>query len=250
VRLQVGKRVFAPHLTGTLATILLLPCLVGLGVWQLDRASEKRALLREFARGEHDTRSVETPREIDSQPRYQRIYLQGHYDPDRQILLDNMPSSRGQPGYHVLTPFVIDAGRSILLVDRGWVPLGATRDELPDIDVSDTARDVTGRLDTLPEPGVRLGTAPEIADGQWPRVFNYPTHDDLVAVYGHGLDERILLLDADDNDGFERIWQGRFGFGPERHLGYAVQWFALAITLLVIYVAVNTKTPADTETVE
>jgi surfeit locus 1 family protein len=38
------------------------------------------------------------------------------------------------------------------------------------------------------------------------------------------------------------------GFPPMRHIGYAVQWFALALTLFVIYVVTNTRRDADAAT--
>jgi surfeit locus 1 family protein len=50
----------------------------------------------------------------------------------------------------------------------------------------------------------------------------------------------IVLLDQTEPFGFERIRQ-RNEFGPERHVGYAVQWFGLALTVLIIYFVVNFK---------
>jgi len=64
---------------------------------------------------------------------------------------------------------------------------------------------------------------------------------ELQQMYGPQLQERVILMDADAPDGFERVWQINVGFGPERHLGYAVQWFALAAAVLIIYVVVNLK---------
>jgi surfeit locus 1 family protein len=69
--------------------------------------------------------------------------------------------------------------------------------------------------------------------------MNFPTHAQLEDAYGRRLGARVLLLDPDMPDGFERRRQPTSGFGPERHLGYAVQWFALAATLVAIYVGVN-----------
>jgi surfeit locus 1 family protein len=39
------------------------------------------------------------------------------------------------------------------------------------------------------------------------------------------------------------VWRPAVGFGPERHLGYAIQWFALAIALLVIFISLSFKHP-------
>ena len=51
-----------------------------------------------------------------------------------QVLLDNMPSATGVAGYRVLTPWRLEAGQW-LLVDRGWIAMGATREQLPDVRV-------------------------------------------------------------------------------------------------------------------
>ena len=53
-------------------------------------------------------------------------------------------------------------------------------------------------------------------------------------------------MDVDNADGFERRWQIKQGFGPERHIAYAVQWFGFAITLCIIYIVVNLKRETNT----
>ena len=51
----------------------------------------------------------------------------------------------------------------------------------------------------------------------------------------------VLLLDNEEPDGYLRDWQPLVGFGPERNVGYAVQWFGLAAALLIIYLTVNSR---------
>jgi surfeit locus 1 family protein len=75
-------------------------------------------------------------------------------------------------------------------------------------------------------------------------LLNYPTLAELRALYGEKLLPRIVLLDAVESDGFERNWSARYNFsdfGPDRHIGYAVQWFGLALGLLIIYLFVSLK---------
>jgi len=211
-----------------------------LGVWQLHRADEKQALIDQFESGRQQTVTL-TAGNADSLPRYQRVELSGRYDGQHQVLLDNMPSERGQPGYRVLTPVALEQG-GWLLVDRGWLPLGATRSELPDTAVGDNERVIAGRLDDLPEPGVRLGdNAPPDPAASWPRVLSFPRYEELVRALDRPLQRRIVLLDATQPDGYERIWQAHFGFGPERHIAYAAQWFALGVAALVIYLMMSFK---------
>ena len=84
---------------------------------------------------------------------------------------------------------------------------------------------------------------------RWPRVLNFPEHAQLEQALQRRLASRILLLDPEVDDGFERVWTQHAEFGPDRHIAYAVQWFALAATMLIVYLALNLKRrqPNDSE---
>jgi surfeit locus 1 family protein len=240
VTLRLGNRQFKPALLGTALALAGVALGVRLGMWQIDRALQKTALIAQFEKGAATTVDLDAANGA-ALPRYQRVHFSGHYDARHQVLLDNMPSQQGQAGFRVLTPMEL-AGGGWLLVDRGWVPMGATRSELPATDVAETSREIFGRLDDLPEPGVRLsGQAADGLPTTWPQVMNFPRHDDLERVLGRPLQARIVRLDAAQPDGYERAWTPSFGFGPQRHLGYAVQWFALAVAVVVIYLVLSFK---------
>ena len=203
-----------------------------LGLWQLGRAEEKRAIFAAYALS-----TAEQIREglggVDaSEQRYQLLRLQGHYDPGHQVLLDNM-SHVGQPGYHVLTPF-ITAGGSVL-VNRGWVPADGDRRLLPNIRVSGEPRTLTGRIDRLPRPALRLAGATDNSGLPWPRRLLFPTTEEIAAQTGYALRDFQLLLNAAETDGFVREWRPAL-MEPETHLGYAIQWFGLATTVVLIFV--------------
>jgi len=235
-----APRRFAPPAWAVLLTAVALAAFVSLGTWQLGRAREKRGLVEEFAAGGRDTVEA-SGLDLGGLPRYQRVRLLGAYDPSRQVLLDNMPSAAGRPGYRVLTPLRRADGRGWVMVDRGWVPLGASREALPDVAVGAGERELSGVLDVLPEPGLRLGPAAAPGATGWPRLLLFPTEADLESALGLELETRIVLLDADRPDGYERSWRPATGFGPERHLGYALQWFAFAVVAVVIFIALNLR---------
>jgi len=238
-----APRRFAPPAWAVLLTAVALAAFVSLGTWQLGRAREKRGLVAEFAAGSRDTVEA-SGLDLGGLPRYQRVRLLGAYDPSRQVLLDNMPSAAGRPGYRVLTPLRRADGRGWVMVDRGWVPLGTSREALPDVAVSAGERELSGVLDVLPEPGLRVGPAAAPGATAWPRVLLFPTEADLESALGLELETRIVLLDADLPDGYERSWRPATGFGPERHLGYALQWFAFAVVAVVLFIALNLRRPA------
>ena len=240
--IRIGSRIFAPRLFTTLLAIALIVFLVSLGRWQLRRADEKRALFDSFAAG------TDAPLPIDLRTppvrRYRHIEADGHYDQSRQILIDNMVDAE-RAGYFVITPFAL-AGGGWVLVNRGWVPLGKSRAERPSIPVAGDTRMVHGRADHMPSPGIQMGTKAQLAP-PYPVVAAFPSRDEIA----HLLQETswttatdLVLLDPGEPDGYVRHWSPP-GFPPMRHIGYAVQWFALALTLLVLWVVTNLRRPDD-----
>jgi len=238
VSITIGSRIFAPRPLMTLLTLVLLALLISLGRWQLRRADEKRVLYDSFASGSDATRPIEaaTP----PLPRYQHLAAAGHYDDSRQVLIDNMVESE-QAGYFVITPFELQGGGWIL-VNRGWVPVGASRAQLPAIPVNAQARTLHGRADNLPSPGIQLGTRGVLAP-PYPVVASFPTHEEIAALLKEARWARaadLILLDPGEPDGYVRRWSPP-GFPPMRHIGYAVQWFGLATALFVIYIVTNSR---------
>jgi surfeit locus 1 family protein len=238
VSIKVGSRIFAPHPLVTLLTLALLALLLSLGRWQLRRADEKQALYDSFASGGDATRTIRgaTP----PLPRYQHVEASGHYDDTRQVLIDNMVESQ-QAGYFVITPFELKDGGWIL-VNRGWVAVGASRAQRPSIPVDAQSRTVHGRADKLPSPGIQLGTRAQLTP-PYPVVAGFPTHEEVAALLKEpnwANAAELILLDPGEPDGYVRHWSAP-GFPPIRHVGYAVQWFGLAAALFVIFIVTNSR---------
>jgi surfeit locus 1 family protein len=240
-------------------------------VWQWDRAAYKRGLLAAYAeQGARKPVSLDAllrDPTLESLPPYLRVTATGHYDPARQILLEDM--TRGEEvGYEVLTPFMMQGG-VIALVDRGWIPVaeddvqgstsaaggrGATTvapgavniGSLPDIAVSDAPRQLQAVIGTLPVPGLRLGQPAKPAAG-WPKLLFYPVTADLVPLYGPKLMTPVLHLDPSEPDGYGRELTLDVGFPPERHLAYAFQWVMLALAVFAVWLVVNFRRRKQTE---
>lgn len=226
---------FRPGGVGTLLLLLLLPAFLGLGLWQLQRADSKAAQFEAFRARAASPTLIGWPE--DDLPRYSHVQLAGRFVPGQQFLLDNM-THEGRQGYHVLTPFVLLHEPRWLLVNRGWIPADAARVQVPDVEVADNHRNVAGQLDLLPRPGLDLGSAPTA--GAWPQVVFFPDMAELAARLEHPLLGYQLLLDADQPEGFVRQWGPR-SMAPEKHLGYAVQWFGFAAALVVMYVVLGVR---------
>lgn len=237
--MRIGPFLFRPRLVPSLAVLALLPLLLGLGVWQLDRAEQKREMMRsQEAGGQSATLDLNEALPPYEAAEHRRAVARGRYDADRQFLLDNQVRD-GRAGYHVITPLRLDGRQGAILVDRGWVPAPVKREKLPDVAVADGPRTVRGQIGDGPSVGIRMGEA--ATGSRWPRRVAYMDYAYMDEALPYPLQARYLIeLAPSAPNGYVREWR-RVEFGPERHVGYAVQWFALAGALVVIYLVVNTK---------
>jgi surfeit locus 1 family protein len=160
------------------------------------------------------------------------------------ILVDNQ-SLRGQAGYKVLTPLWVDHNQALILVDRGWIPLGKNRANLPTLPPIVGKVDIQGRL-YQPVQGFKLpvkhrAEASHVSD-VWPlRVLGIDLRT-LGQTLGHTLYPLILRLEPGDTLGFEIVpFAIQQGMPASKHLGYAWQWFMMALTVVIYYGVINTS---------
>jgi surfeit locus 1 family protein len=222
------------------ALLLLGALFASLGAWQLRRAETSRATFASFAASAAEAPLTVLPNDLDGAQRFRRIEVGGEYVPEPQLLLDNMLHN-GNAGYHVITGLRVPERRELVLVNRGWVPVGTDRSALPDVAVDAMPRRLVGRLERLPRPGIRLGAAAPNSADVAAVVMQYPTAADVERVLGAPVLDYQLLLDPDESNGYVRDWRAP-GMQPERHLSYAGQWFALAIGAGAAGVVVGWKT--------
>lgn len=238
---QVGRYRFAPAFWPSLVFAAVFPFLLSLGFWQMDRAVAKQALVEQRA-----ARELPPPLMLDAgmrltgDDRYRAAQVRGQYDDEQQWLLDNRVYA-GLPGYHVFTPFRIegDAAPS-LLVNRGWVSVGETREFLPLLPVPADTVTLVGRLDSPASVGLVIGDVPleSIADRVLVQSLDIAA---LADARDMTLLPYALVIDEGQPGSLQYDWSPIPPMGPEKHLGYAVQWFGLAVALLIIYVGVNTR---------
>lgn len=208
------------------AGVALIVLFVSLANWQLERAAEKEALAALF---EPDATPVAW-RAGEPYTLFTPLTVSGRYLAGQQLLIDNIIEN-GRVGYYVITPFETTGGR-LLLVNRGWLSKEQWGERLPLIDVDDGERTIAARAGRLPRVGLRPDIA--IEDGQdWPKRAVYPRLVDIETELGRDLSMPLLLLDPAAADGFARNWAPP-ATGSRMHYGYAFQWSALALTVLVI----------------
>lgn len=211
---------------------LAMTLFVSLGTWQLWRAEQRAASFDRFAQaGERSALTVPIDAGQFEEYRYRWLELRGRFLSTRQILLDSM-THEGRIGYQVLTPFQLDGNEPWLLVNRGWIPADPERLQLPVVDVSEETRVIRARIDALPRPGLTFRDR-GVSAGDWPQVLLFPNFAELEMRLEHSLRHYQLLLSPVAADGFVRVWQPR-AMPPERHIGYAIQWYSFAFVLGVI----------------
>ena len=192
-----------------MVTLLLLPVFTALGLWQLERAEQKRALVEHYeARSEDPPLHLSGTQRDAEHLRNRRILARGHYDARHQLLLDNQ-IHRSRPGYHVLTPFRLEGDNVSVLVNRGWVSLGATRDQLPDVHVSQDPRTIAGKVHIPSAPPLLLGESGDTVPG-WPKVIQWIDHAALERRLETLLLPFTLRLSPHSVDGYVRDWNPRY----------------------------------------
>ena len=215
---------FVPPVAGVLAFVTF----VSLGNWQLDRAAEKETLAELFA----DDAPAAPLGELEDPELYRWAKTEGRFLTDRQILVDNIVRE-ARLGYFVITPFEVSRNAPLLLINRGWVEKAAVDSQAVSLDVDGARAAVRGRIGNLPRVAIRGGDGFADSGDDWPRKAVYPTPEEVARELDRDVEPFALLLDPADDRGFQRNWAPVVS-GPETHYGYAFQWFAMAMAVLVI----------------
>lgn len=227
---------FRPGLRITVLVAVLVPTAIALGFWQLDRAAQKQAL-EEARLASYGALPIDEA-ELSAAGDFARVRLTGHYDSAHQFFVDNR-TRHGMSGYIVVTRFDTVGGRSVL-VNRGWIAARQLREEMPVA----PPPDVEVRIDTTRWPNVRKSIAgsTDTWEETWPKRVQYLDIERMAAASGAMPTE--LRLDDGQAGSLEPIIIGE-EMTPARHLGYAVQWFGLAVAVTIAFVVLGFKHGKD-----
>lgn len=229
----------------TLVFLGLLSLLLSLGAWQLSRAHQKRDFLQQQAQSQTlETARLSTAIGNNADTlRYRKLEVTGHYDVNHQFLIDNQISA-GKVGYFVLTPFILQGEKKAVLVNRGWIALNSDRSHLPDVSMVAEPTVISGRANNFPSVGIKIAGA-EIPTDTNPSVVQVVNSEILAKKLGYLLFDFQLELNKELPNGFKREWHTTTLMLPEQHTAYAVQWFALALTLTVLFIVYSFKNTHD-----
>jgi surfeit locus 1 family protein len=216
----------------TIAAVAGIAATLALGQWQLGRGRQKDTLQAAIDQRE----AMEPlPPQISllaanpSSFMHRRVVVRGTWDAQHTVFLDNR-QMRGAPGFYVVTPLRLEGSDRAVLVQRGWAPRNfEQRDRLPPVTTPSGIVELEGRI---APPPARLYEFK--AEERGPIRQNLDLAS-FRAETGLPLLDVSVVQAGPASEGLLRDWP-RVSAGSERNYGYAVQWWALAALIAVLYV--------------
>ncbi|VAW51745.1 Cytochrome oxidase biogenesis protein Surf1, facilitates heme A insertion [hydrothermal vent metagenome] len=240
---------FNPGVFSTFITLVFLYTMISLGFWQLDRAEFKDTLQQKIEQRKNLSAVGLSELPILSEDRrYMPVTLTGKYDTQHSFLLDNK-TLNGHVGYHVFTPFIMSDNKAVLIA-RGFVEMGKTREQLPILVTPVDTIQIKGLIDLPPSRTIVLADNVQQTE-RWPVLLQYVDFAELEQILGYNLYDMMLWLDeskskdSQNNDekksGIYKYDLPTLNLNSAKNNGYAFQWFAMSLALFIIYIVVNSK---------
>jgi len=197
-----------------LAAMILL--FLSLGIWQMNRAHEKSLLMEQI----ESNQKIHSSRVSLHPTQFTRIELEGEYD--GQFYWWDNRTSHGRAGYELLVLLKISNSEySQALVNLGFVADTMSRTQLPDVP-------------HIPKQ-LFWQTQVRSIDLHWLQsqlVSDTLPIDQIAPV--------LFELEAGQPFGQQSNWHP-IKISPQKHMAYAVQWFSLAITLILANIVLIVK---------
>src|SRR5262245_12452006 len=203
---------------------------IALGHWQAGRAAEKRALGVELERTLRSPPLEIGPDLVVAESLlFKHVAARGRLVDEHTVYLDNRLRG-GRPGYGVVTPLRLDG--TCVLVNRGWVPAGKSRDVIPDVPAPGGEVRVEGLALAHVAHVLELGRA---AGGKVRQNLDIGSFEKET---GLRLQPIVIEQHSSAPDGLLREWP-RPDAGIEKHQSYALQWYSLAGLAVVLFVVLS-----------
>lgn len=223
-----------------LCVLLLLGLLIKLGFWQLDRAKQKRQI-----EGIQQSKRLANPVPLESliSDNYStlkdtKVMLEGSYDNEKSILISNQ-LFQNQPGYEVITAFTLQSNNEVVLVSRGWIAADLNNKQLPGIESIIEPQKLTGEIHIPPKNAFFL---PQqlVTPINWPLRIHHFDSDEISQLFNKPVFPFVVRLDQSSTGVLQRHWRVK-RLSAQNSVSYAIQWFGMALILVVITIVKNTN---------
>lgn len=238
-----------------LCAVMTCGMFVNLGLWQLDRAAEKRAREQAWEQTQSApaidyTELADSSAGVDGPDSHERLLmragqpvrLRGEFMDSRVSFLVMYQFHQGRGGFEVVTPFRPEGREELVLLSRGWLPAPEQggRPEIPPV------RPETGASSGSAEGGTRSGIevrarlhVPElppargsVVDDNWPLRVPGLHPGQAGELLGENVYPRVLRLMEGEPGLLQAHWQEP-EFGRRMHYGYAAQWFVFTVLVVL-----------------
>jgi cytochrome oxidase assembly protein ShyY1 len=209
-----------------------------LGQWQLHRAAYKQAIEDKIVAREAQVPVTLGTGTLDiDKLEYRRVKVVGELVRGWPVYLENRPNN-GVPGFYLLMPLKIDGTGMHVLIARGWFPVNAEdRNKLPTVVTPAGTVTVEGIARRNPGRLLQLGQGDPVRPNA---ILQNVQIAEIAAASKLPMLPVFIEQTNDVHDGLVRQWP-RPSSGIERHYGYAVQWFGLALTALIFFIVTGIR---------
>ena len=234
--------IFKFKLIPTLIFAITFCGFIVLGFWQIDRADQKNVLNSNYTDRQQEAIIVLDKNNVideKSSLLWRKVEFEGSFINKQNIILDNQIFNQ-IAGFNIITPFKIKGSDSLVLVNRGWHPNLKNREMLPIINEISGERILQGHIASFPVSGIKLGKNNiETLNSQ---IFRFQRLDaaELNYFFSAKIMPYMIYLDPI----IDKELYGNFKLpapDSQKNYGYAFQWFAFAITLLIIFIRLSMK---------
>ena len=234
--------IFKFKLIPTLIFAITFCGFIVLGFWQIDRADQKNVLNSNYTDRQQEAIIVLDKNNVideKSSLLWRKVEFEGSFINKQNIILDNQIFNQ-IAGFNIITPFKIKGSDSLVLVNRGWHPNLENREMLPIINEISGERILQGHIASFPVSGIKLGKNNiETLNSQ---IFRFQRLDaaELNYFFSAKIMPYMIYLDPI----IDKELYGNFKLpapDSQKNYGYAFQWFAFAITLLIIFIRLSMK---------
>ena len=230
------------HWVVALFVLLLMGGLIRLGVWQLDRAAEKKATRNDTLNLEaQQARPIEGlfDGSISSQEQdlsTVNLLLQGKFLNDKALWVANQ-TYEDQIGYEVITPFRLQSNGKLILVSRGWVTARGfdhPNEYVPPVEDNVA---ITGLLQTKP---ITFEQKNVIDDSHTPIRIGHLDNQEISTLLGETVFPYLVRLNDGQPGLLIRHWK-TIAINTDQHYSYALQWFAMAIAVFIVAIYLSSN---------